>query len=198
MRKLQSFRFNGGEGIARFETWREVNEIRFNYLFVRPKFIRVTKLKGQEITEDKVRVETVEKVEIHIRSNGVIEAYGSPSLIEKTMEHISVLGDIEQINFATSDFNRMMKMAADIRKVKIHGAKDEKVSEVILKGGSLIKSAEFKRFRKEGKIKEIHGKIELKKGVYGFAMTEKELRFFVRDPKEDQADIEFFVSAFTT
>ena len=73
-----------------------------------------------------------------------------------------------------------------------------KISEVILKGGSLIKSDEFKRFRKEGKIKEIHGKIELNKGAYGFAMTENELRFFVRDPKEDQEDIEFFVSAFTT
>ena len=198
MKKLQGFRFNGTEGISKFETWRKFKEVRFNYLFVRSKYIIVSRLKGREILEDKMLVKTIEKVEIHVRSNGVVEAYGSPALIEKAMDKVSVLGDIEQISFASPDFNRMMKMAADIRKVKIRGARDKKISEVILKGGALIKSEEFKRFKKGGQIKEVHGKIELNKNTYGFAMTENELRFFVRDPKKDQEDIERFVTAITS
>ncbi|MBR9681731.1 MAG: hypothetical protein GOV00_02945 [Candidatus Altiarchaeota archaeon] len=198
MKKLQGFRFNGTEGINKFETWREFNEVRFNYLFVRSRVIKISKLKGRELSEETLRVETVENVEIHIRSNGVIEAYGSPALIEKAMENVSILGDVEAINFATSDFNRIMKMADDIRKVKIAGTHDEKITEVILKGGRLTTSSEFKKFKKEGQVKEIHGKLTLNESAYGFAMTEHEIRFFVRDPKEDQKDIELFVTALTS
>ncbi len=197
MKKLQAFRFDGAEGINRFETWRKFKEIRFDYLFVRPRFVRVSKLQGRRIREDKVRIEVVEKVEIHIRSNGLVEAYGPPALIERAMDKVSVLGGLEQISFASPDFNRMIKMAADIRKIKIRGAEDKKISEITLKGGALTRSGEFKRLKKGGRIKAIQGKIELEAEVYGFAMTENELRFFVRDPKKDQSALEAFVSAFT-
>ena len=198
MKKLQNFRFNGSEGINKFETWREFNEVRFDYLFMRPRIIKISKLSGREISEDKIKIETIEKVEIHIRANGVVEAYGSPTLIERAMENISVLGDLEQINFAASDFNQMMKMSDDIRKVKFRGSSDEKISEVVLKGVSLTKSAEFKKYKKSGQLCEIQGKINLGMSVYGFAMTEKEIRFFIRNPEEDQKDIELFVTAFTS
>ncbi|HDR53246.1 MAG TPA: hypothetical protein ENN60_01035 [archaeon] len=198
MKKLQQFRFNGQEGCQNFETWREFNEIRFQYLFVIPRYVRVSHLRGQKLEEEKVKMDTITAVEFHVRANGIVEAYGSPLLVERAMDAVSSLGRMEPITFSQKDFSRMMKTATDIRKVKIHGTGDEKVTEVVMKGSGLTDSGEVKKYIKTGKIREIQGKLNLRTGAFGFAMKENEVRFFIKNPESDQADMEFFVDMITS
>jgi len=195
MNRLEEFRFNGMEGISKFETWEEFNEVRFNYLFSLPRYIKISKLKGDSIEEERIKLETISVVEFHIRASGLVEAYGSPVLVERALEAVSVLGEIDPVVFVQRDFERVLKMASDVRKVRIYGTEDEHVVEVVLIGGGLSASNELKRFRKSGKIREISGKIELPNGIYSFSMTENQLRLFVRDMEEAQKDIEFLIDS---
>ncbi len=195
MNRLDEFRFNGVEGITGFETWEEFNEIRFNYLFSVPRYVRVARFEGNRIEEEKVKLDTVANVEFHIRSSGIIESYGSPVLAERALEAVSTLGDIDPVVFVQRDFERIMRMASDIRKVRIYGTEDEHVVEVVLVGGGLSASRELKRFSRSGKIREVSGKIELPNGIYSFAMSENQLRVFVKDVKESQKDVEFLIDS---
>ncbi|MBR9689275.1 MAG: hypothetical protein GOV01_00020 [Candidatus Altiarchaeota archaeon] len=195
MKQLEEFRFNGDEGITKFETWDDFDEIRLDYTFKIPKYIKIAKLEGNSISEEKLKMETFASVEVHIKSNGVIEAYGAPVLIERTIRALSVLGDIDPVIFGPSDFERLMKMSGDVRKVRIYGTDDEHVVEVALFGGGLSASKELNRLKARGKLREVSGKLELPDGNYGFTITEKSIRFFVKDPELAQKDIEFFIES---
>ncbi|MBR9681114.1 MAG: hypothetical protein GOU98_04830 [Candidatus Altiarchaeota archaeon] len=195
MKALDEFRFNGEEGIMKFETAEEFNELRFEYTFKVPKFIKIAKLDGGVLSEERLRMETFASVEVHIKSSGLIEAYGQPALIERAVNILSVLGDIDPIIFGSDDFSRLMKMSGDVRKVRIYGTDDDHVVEVALFGGGLSASKELTRYLSNGKIREVSGKLELPNGNYGFSLNEKSMRFFVKDPELAQSDIEFFIES---
>lgn len=196
IKKLEEFRFNGQEGIKKFEVLGEFGELRVEYLFKVPRFVRVIRLgEGDVLEEEKVPMETFVTVEIHIKPSGLVEAYGSPAFIRKAMEIVSVLGQVDPVVFRQKEFNRVMKMSEDIRKVRVYETQDEHVVEVALFGGSLFSSKELGRYKSKGKIREVSGRIELPGDRYGFSMDEKSIKFFVRDPETSQRDIETFIDS---
>jgi len=195
MKTLEVFRFNGEEGIMKFEVNSEFDELRLEYAFKVPKYIKIARLDGNSIAEEKLKMDTFASVEVHIKSNGVIEAYGQPALIGKAIDALSVLDDIDPVIFGTDDFNRLMKVSGDVRKVRVFGTGNDHVVEVVLFGGGLSASKELNRYRSTGKLREVSGKMELPNGNYGFTINEKSMRFFVKDLDMAQKDIEFFIDS---
>lgn len=194
-RQVEELRFAGEEGIVGSEVFDEFRELRLHYVFKLPKYVRISKLEEGGLTEDRIKVESYAEVELHLHENGLIEAYGSPMLIERAINALSMLGEIDPVVFGQKDFQRVMKMATDIRRVKIYGTEDEHVVEVVLLGGGLAASTELKRLRRGGKLREVSGKLELPEGTYGFSMNENSIRFFIKDPEQAQKDLEFFIES---
>jgi len=195
MRKLKDFRFDGQEGITKFEVWADFQELRLEYLFKVSRLVRVIRLaEGDVLEEEKIPMETFVPVEVHIKPSGLVEAYGPPAFIRKTMEALSVLGEVDPVVFTQKEFNRVMKMSEDIRKVRVY-AQDEHVMEVALFGGDLSSSKELGRYKSRGKLREVSGRIELPGDSYGFSMDEKSIKFFVRDPETSQRDLESFIDS---
>ncbi|MBR9679772.1 MAG: hypothetical protein GOU99_01835 [Candidatus Altiarchaeota archaeon] len=195
MRQLEQFRFDGEQGINKFETWDEFKETRIEFLFKIPRFVKIGKLEQGQLSEEKVQMDTISSVEIHIRQSGLVEAYGSPSLVNKAVDILETLGPVEQLVLTGKDFLKIMRMADDIRRVKIHGTDDKQVTEVTLSGGGLSRSKELKKYQKTGVIREITGKIELPGDSYSFAVDDSVIRVFVKDVEAAQPDIEFFISS---
>ena len=195
MKEMEAFKFDGEEGISRSEFWRDFNELRMDYIFKMPKYVRVSRFTKRGIEFEKLRMETFVPVQVHVRESGVIETYGPSVLCERAIEPLSFLGDIDPVVFGPRDFKRVMKMASDVRKVRVYGTDDDQVVEIMLFGGGLSASKELRRFRSRGKLREIHGRMELPGGVYGFTMREKNIKFFVKNAEEAQGDLEFFIDS---
>jgi hypothetical protein len=196
MKELKQFRFDGTEGIKKFQVWDEFDELRIDYLFKVPRFIRVIRLgEGGVLEEEKVPMETFVPVEIHIKSSGLVEVYGSPAFIRKAVQSLSVLGEMDPVVFTQKEFNKVMKMAEAIKKVRVYETQDEHVVEVALFGGSLSSSKELSRYRSKGKVREVSGRMELPGDSYGFSMNEKSVKFFVRDPEVFANDVESFIDS---
>jgi|GEM_PF-2883372 len=196
MKKLEGFRFDGYEGIKKFEVWDEFQELRVDYLFKVPRFVRVFRLgEGDVLEEEKIPMETLVRVEVHIRPSGLVEVYGPPAFIRRVVETLSVLGEVDPVIFTQKEFEKVIKMSDDIKKVRVYETQDEHVVEVALFGGGLSLSKEFGRYRSKGKIREVSGRIELPGDSYGFSMNENSIKFFVRDPETSQRDLEAFIDS---
>jgi hypothetical protein len=195
MRRLEEFRFDGDEGIRKFEVWDEFNELRLEYLFRVSKYVRIATLDGDHIHEEKMKVESLEPVEVHIKPSGLVEAYGAPSRVRKAVDVLSALGEVSPVVFTQGDFRKVMEMAEDINRVRVFETGDENVMEVALFGGGLVSSRELKRYLDEGKVRRLSGKLELPGDRYSFAMDENGLRFYLKDPSAAQKDVEYFIDS---
>lgn len=194
-RRLEGLHFDGEKGIKEFAVEEDFNEMRIKFLFRRPRYMKIARLEGDELHEEKIEVETLVPVEIHLKPDGLVEAYGSSAFVKRALEDLSVLGDFSPVVFEQKDFRRVMDMSDDIRKVRVYETEDEHVVEVALYGGGLSASRELQGYLKSGKLRRISGKIDLPGDRYGFAMDEKSIRFYMKDPEVSQRDVEEFIDS---
>ncbi len=179
--KLSSRTFDGYEGFSNFERVDEFEELRFNYLVKLPRRISVLRLVGEEIRKENVELESLGVVELHIRSSGLVEAYGNDFLIAKAIDKLSELGEITEVVFDQKDFEKVARIAKDVRKVRVYGVEDPRIAEIIYIGSGL---------RVKGKVRELWGKMEVNGKGFSFAMDSFSIRFF---GKVDQSLIEAFI-----
>lgn len=193
MRLLEPMSFNGEEGVISTEFWREFKEIRINYAFYVPKFVKISRIEDGEIKEEKMKVDNYSIVEVHIKENGISEFYGFSSLIERAIETLETLGRFEPIFFKKRTFERIMKVSSSVKKVVIK-PDDEDIKTAVFSGSQVMSSPLVKDFIRAGEILEISGRIPLQNYEYAYSLKPAEARLFVKKMSDEvEEDIEYFV-----
>ncbi len=166
--RLAPLKFDGERGIVKSERDDVLQETRFDFLFTKKRAISFRSYDGglveRELSYEKVYTL---RLRFNVRLDLLIVESSNSSVVEEVVEEVaSALGcSLTRQSFDAIAMNRLVEMAEDVRKARIHSIEDPYLRDLQLKGDSLSSSKPFKSFRSKGKVKELVAKVSLPSGA---------------------------------
>lgn len=165
--RLAPLRFDGEAGIIKSSRDNVLKEVRFEYLLTKTRKVTFKGYEGDYVEKD-VSYETVHTVTLRFNSklDLLIAEAKSSAIAGEVIEAISAALDctFELQSFDKRAMKKLIKLAEDVRKLKLFGLDDPFVGELQLKGSALASSAPFKNYAKKGKIREIAALVSMPSG----------------------------------